>query len=106
MPVGGIAGAASGAGLGLLLAGPVGGLIGAIYGAIIGLYFGEKASDPLTEWLTCGKKFQLFCIHLNVDHKNYPAPAEVRRNYRYLMRIAHPDNNRDAPEEIRQNFIQ
>jgi hypothetical protein len=98
VPAGFIGGAGAGAGAGFLIAGPPGSLIGAIIGAILGLIGGAIASDPLTKWLTDDKKFKLFCIHLGVDHVDYPTPASVRRSYRYLMNIAHPDRHRDAPE--------
>ena len=103
VPCGGAGGAGAGALIGAA-AGPVGALVGAVVGGVVGLIVGNAISDPLTEWLTCGKKFRLFCIHLNVDHQSNPTPAEVRRNYRYLMRIAHPDNNRDAPELVLINL--
>lgn len=93
-------GAVGGALAGALVAGP----IGAAAGAIIGLIGGALTSEPLTEWATSAKRFKKYCIHLSVDHQNYPSPADVRKNYRWLMKTVHPDNNRDAPELVAIKF--
>ena len=103
VPVGFIGGAIAGAGIGSP-GGPPGAVIGAIVGAIIGLISGAAASDPLTRWLTSDKKYKLFCMHLCVDHQNHPKPEDVRKNYRCLMKQAHPDHHRDAPDALAQKF--
>ena len=96
MPGGAIGGALAGA----LVAGP----LGAAAGAIVGLISGAIASDPVAEWATSALRFKKYCIHLSVDHQNYPSPADVRKHYRWLMKTVHPDNTGDAPELVAIKF--